>query len=883
MEYLYSDTEYEVQVVPFEGALTDHADITLHIIPCEKGTLIQEGDLGENLHWKTTATGERDAARKDVNGEEWADYGVELTITGNGPMINFDRKVRDDGSYEYWNTQGLYPVWFDYADFLTTLTLSEGITSIGECAFMSMRYLKEVTIPSTVKTIGANAFRDCDHGLEGLQAGQPYVQTGSLEKISLPAGIESIGRNAFSGNEFLAEVNYPKSLIELAKVCGWKNDRPPRDTLREVFGHRSLYADANYSTIPVEPMKFAAIPTDLSELGRDAYWEFTAENTGKFFVAAQADDNMHINVNHVVIEENGRRHDEPASVYSGCIPGGEDGYVAYTYAPLQAGEKYVAYFNSQRNPQKAQISFIFTMVQAEGAILTSGSCGENLKYVVSVIDPEGMKGYDPNHDENWDGYFTNPTLRLTISGKGAMTDYNVVLGPNGPDMENKDTHAAPWSALTRYAPFAELVLEPGITHIGKYAFWGLGGIEEVVIPEGVTSIGTHAFEGMGRRFQDANGNQVESGVLRYSLPASLKSIEEGGLAATRHVEQFTYPGTLQELYQTAGSAENVDPRENFLRTTFHNLMQSPWGKEHFESAQLKPGQEVVLYDQSKFIDRDNGIFVFTLKDLGLSAGEIAFDVTIEGSGGCHLAPVTMRDDGREEYGQNILSGDKLDKSGTTTLKANLQDGTRYVLFIWTHARDDQKISQVKASFNLAESGSSNLNIPSTLIRKTVCTKKQSFNLGVTAKGSISYKSDNKKVTVSKKGKVSIAKNFVGKATITVSAKASGKVPAETKTITIIVNPAGVKLSALTSSKKKELTISWKKSTKVTGYEVQVSSDKAFTNVIKTVKVTKASTSKTTVKKLKSKNTYFVRIRTYQTVSGEKYYSDWSKAKSLKVK
>ena len=37
------------------------------------------------------------------------------------------------------------------------------------------------------------------------------------------------------------------------------------------------------------------------------------------------------------------------------------------------------------------------------------------------------------------------------------------------------------------------------------------------------------------------------------------------------------------------------------------------------------------------------------------------------------------------------------------------------------------------------------------------------------------------------------------------------------------------------------------------------------------------------KKLKPKKKYYVRVRTYKTVNGVKFYSEWSSAKSVKVK
>lgn len=59
--------------------------------------------------------------------------------------------------------------------------------------------------------------------------------------------------------------------------------------------------------------------------------------------------------------------------------------------------------------------------------------------------------------------------------------------------------------------------------------------------------------------------------------------------------------------------------------------------------------------------------------------------------------------------------------------------------------------------------------------------------------------------------------------------------------------------------------------------------KKFKKNNKSVTVTKQKTTKATVKKLKSKKKYYVRVRTYKKVNGKKIYSSWSKVKSVKTK
>lgn len=106
-------------------------------------------------------------------------------------------------------------------------------------------------------------------------------------------------------------------------------------------------------------------------------------------------------------------------------------------------------------------------------------------------------------------------------------------------------------------------------------------------------------------------------------------------------------------------------------------------------------------------------------------------------------------------------------------------------------------------------------------------------------------------------------------------------PSTTKN-TKTVKPKKTSIKKLSKGKKK-FTVTWAKVSGVKGYQIQYSSDKKFKKNNKSVTVTKQKTTKATVKKLKSKKEYYVRVRTYKTVNGKKIYSSWSKVKSVKTK
>lgn len=84
------------------------------------------------------------------------------------------------------------------------------------------------------------------------------------------------------------------------------------------------------------------------------------------------------------------------------------------------------------------------------------------------------------------------------------------------------------------------------------------------------------------------------------------------------------------------------------------------------------------------------------------------------------------------------------------------------------------------------------------------------------------------------------------------------------------------------SKKKSLKIMWKKVSGVNGYQIQYSTSSKFKKA-KKITIKKAKITSKTIKKLKAKKKYYVRIRTYITVNGKRKYSIWSKKKSKKTK
>ena len=113
-----------------------------------------------------------------------------------------------------------------------------------------------------------------------------------------------------------------------------------------------------------------------------------------------------------------------------------------------------------------------------------------------------------------------------------------------------------------------------------------------------------------------------------------------------------------------------------------------------------------------------------------------------------------------------------------------------------------------------------------------------------------------------------------------TAKPTTAVPkVTTPVVTTVAKPAKVK-SVKLKAKKKKLNVSWKKVSGATGYEVLYATNNKFTKGKKTVTVKK---NKVTLKKLKPKKKYFVKVRAYKLANGRKYFGKWSKVVKKKTK
>ena len=149
------------------------------------------GACGDNLTWSlNTETG-------------------KLTVKGSGEMKDYGMSP--------------YP-WSQYRASIKSVSLPNGLTSIGSYAFELCTGLTSVTIPASVTKIGYRVFGVCT-GLTSVTIPNSVTEIEQeafsgcrgLTSITIPARVTRIGRSAFSGCTGLTSVTIPASVTEIGE------------------------------------------------------------------------------------------------------------------------------------------------------------------------------------------------------------------------------------------------------------------------------------------------------------------------------------------------------------------------------------------------------------------------------------------------------------------------------------------------------------------------------------------------------------------------------------------------------------------------------------------------------------------------------------------
>ncbi|MDE7269419.1 MAG: leucine-rich repeat protein, partial [Acetatifactor sp.] len=203
------------------------------------------GKCGDDLNWEIIKTSD----------------GYTLNISGTGAMYS-------------WNGYSDAP-WYSCVSSITQINIAEGITSIGDYAFVDSISLSEINLPNTITNIGRNAFYSS--GLVEVEIPESVISIDSdcfrhcyqLERVILHEGLESIYADAFCLCISLKQVpDFPESLTYLGReafiYCSSMSG-----TLRLPTNITNIYTNTFYNCYGLSGT--VTIPTKVESIRDDAF------------------------------------------------------------------------------------------------------------------------------------------------------------------------------------------------------------------------------------------------------------------------------------------------------------------------------------------------------------------------------------------------------------------------------------------------------------------------------------------------------------------------------------------------------------------------------------------------------------------------------------
>ena len=222
------------------------------------------------------------------------------------------------------------------------------------------------------------------------------------------------------------------------------------------------------------------------------------------------------------------------------------------------------------------------------------------------------------------------------------------------------------------------------------------------------------------------------------------------------------------------------------------------------------------------------------------------------------------------------------KKPGVTVKLNgktLKNGTDYTVSYSNNTKVGTAKVTITGKGNYTGSVSKTFSIKNNFKKATVSGISTKAFTGKNITQSITVKYNGKTLKNGTDYTVSYSNNKkIGTATVKIAGKGSYT---GTITKTFKINPAKQEIQKLTA-KSKAFFVDWAQKGSATGYEIQYATNSKFTRA-KKVTITNNKTDKTTISKLSGKKKYYVRVRSYTTVKGTKYYGAWSASKSVTTK
>jgi len=472
---------------------------------------------------------------------------------GSVKAYQYDYELRWDYDMGSWGGSRETRVSYYIPASLKSITFNG--TSIPQYAFMYFTNITSVTIAKSVTKIGYYAFFNCqgikDVYYEGTKGEWSRISIGknndrltgatlhTVEPIATELTIVSLPNQTvyYQGKALdttglvlkaVMDNGETRTVTEGYTISGYDASIGGFQTVTVTYAGATVTFQVEVKVLYVTGIAVSRLPDQVE------YWEGEALDVSGLVLTTQWTDGVErlISTGYTV------------SGYNPAAPGEQTITVTYekvsTTFTVTVKTPYVTNVAIKRLPEKLEY-WLFEQPDTTGLVLTvtwanglvedvttgytvsveSGLVGqqtatvtygeESITYTVQV-----KKGGSCGESLTW---ILDDAGTLTVTGTGKMTDF-------------ANSQVVPWYQLRD--DVKKVVIEKGVTRIGKYAFSYCGNLTEITIPSGVQEIGGYAFE------RTHNLTQVK-------LPAGLQTIEGYAFYRSEGLQGIVIPNSVTTL------------------------------------------------------------------------------------------------------------------------------------------------------------------------------------------------------------------------------------------------------------------------------------------------------------------------------------------------